>query len=57
MAEPGHGKPWGQFRRVGARGVEFWAELPTATWTLTDPKVDPSDHPKAIRVTTKYFSA
>jgi len=36
---------------VGARGVEYWAELPTATWTLTDPKVDPSDRPKAIRVT------
>jgi hypothetical protein len=36
---------------VTERGIEYWVEANTATETLTDPRITPSEHPHAIRVT------
>jgi hypothetical protein len=36
---------------VGARGLEYWVEVATATATLTDPASDPSVSPRQIQVT------
>ncbi len=36
---------------VGARGVEYWVEVQTATQTLTDPPVDPGANPRHVQVT------
>lgn len=35
---------------VGARGVEYWAEVNSLTAALTDPATDPENSPRAIRV-------
>ena len=34
---------------VGARGIEYWVRVETATAVLTDPAVDPSAHPRIVR--------
>lgn len=41
---------------VGGRGVEYWIEIETATRTLTDPPVDPSDRPHSIPVVVENLT-
>jgi hypothetical protein len=35
----------------GARGLEYWVEFQTPTGRLTDPRTNPSDNPRTIRIT------
>ncbi len=35
---------------VGPRGIEYWVEAQTPTGILTDPRTNPSQQPRAIRV-------
>jgi hypothetical protein len=36
---------------IGARGIEYWVEAQTSSGTLTDPRTNPSERPRTIRIT------
>jgi hypothetical protein len=41
---------------AGERGVQWWAEITTATTRLTDPPVDPETRPYELRITVDHLA-